>query len=480
MFIRLSVFWKNQQLDVSLPANRPIVDLIDDVSRLLTSSESEVKNPGNTVVGTDVWVLSSPTTGVLEPDTTLAEANILDGQRLYLTQRSEAAYAPFVDDVLNEVRTAISDQRWRWSGATRKQGYLISAGILSLVLLFPSFLMVATAPSSFGQWTATNWVMLGFTTTITLVALVVSILQPHSSVRWFSLLLPIIATAGSYPFFVHLRAGQELPLVIAVATATSIPVAVISGLKRERNGLAGSLALLFITLIMAGVFACDYFGLSVRAVAVWSSWFPIFVLIIASGMAVRTSGLSILLRLSDSGKTIDRELIRSRTLRSASINAGFVWAATGLGLLICITLFSSPYWQHGICAGILSLILIMRSNAFSDARLIAPLILSGALAVSIAAASIYWWISHKGKSPAEILPWWTQPGSQSWLAWLIFGCTLLLLAIILLLLSFHTPHDVEEARTARVFSAIESILSIVSIPAILIAQGVVDYYWAII
>lgn len=124
VFIRLSVFWKNQQLDVSLPANRPIVDLIDDITRLLTSSESEVKNPGNTVVGTDVWVLSSPTTGVLEPDSTLAEANILDGQRLYLTQRSEAAYAPFVDDVLNEVRTAISDQRWRWSGATRKQGYL--------------------------------------------------------------------------------------------------------------------------------------------------------------------------------------------------------------------------------------------------------------------------------------------------------------------------------------------------------------------
>jgi len=73
-----------------------------------------------------------------------------------------------------------------------------------------------------------------------------------------------------------------------------------------------------------------------------------------------------------------------------------------------------------------------------------------------------------------------QLGADAWQPWLYFGITLLLIGLILLSLIGYKPHDVQEARSAKIISGIDTFVSIFAIPSILVAQGVLTYYWATI
>ena len=55
-----------------------------------------------------------------------------------------------------------------------------------------------------------------------------------------------------------------------------------------------------------------------------------------------------------------------------------------------------------------------------------------------------------------------------------------LIGLILLSLIGYKPHDVQEARSAKIISGIDTFVSIFAIPSILVAQGVLTYYWATI
>ncbi len=477
VFIRLSVFWQNRQLDVSLPASRPIVDVINDIITLLGAGESDDPHPQNDVVGTPVWLLSSPKTGILENEATLSDYDILDGHKLYLTKRNEAAHSPFVDDVMAEVRNSISENQWRWSGESRRRGMFIIASTLSALLYLISLWQVGIAPDKLNHWSPIQWLFGGIVLTITTIFVILSVWQPQPVLRWFSIALPISAVGFSYPFLHGFPAAIELGSLITIGTLMSIAVPLITSRNTKRSGVAGSLAFLGVAIAALIVVVCNAYGVSALALIAWSSWLPIAILLIAPGIAVRSSGLASLLRRNDAGDPIARLDIRSHAARATAYCDALVWFATGIGILISLTLISSPYWQQGLCGVIVAIILIFRSNGFSDARLIAPLIFSGSFCLTVATGSLTYWIEHRHADPVHI-PWWTQFGEGALVPWLVFGISLIILVLVFLALQSYTPHEVQEARSASIISTFDTMFSVTAIPVILIAQGVVTYLWA--
>lgn len=477
VFIRLSVFWQNRQLDVSLPDSRPVADVINDIISLLGASDLENPQPQDDVVGTPVWLLSSPNTGILDNEATLSDYKIFDGHKLYLTKRTEAAHSPFVDDVMSEVRNSISDNQWRWSGEPRRRGLFLASILLATLLYFIALWRVITGPVQLTEWTGSDWFFTGASLSIAVLFTFLSVWQPQPGMRWLSFALPLSVTSASYPLLSPQPAAIELGSLLAIATFSAIPVAVISGRNKQRNGLAGGLALLGIALIAIIVVVTNIFGVSALALVAWSSWLPIAILLIAPGIAVRTSGLAALLRRNDAGDAIARADIQTKAARATALCDSLVWFATGLGVLTSLTLVSSPYWQQGICGAIVAIILIFRSNGFSDARLITPLILSGCLSLAVTAGSVAYWIMHRHATPTHV-PWWTQFGEPAMTPWIVASITLLVLVVALLALQAYTPHEVQEARSASIISAFDTIFSITAIPLILVAQGVLTYLWA--
>ena len=477
VFIRLSVFWQNRQLDVSLPDSRPVADVINDIISLLGASDLDNPQPQDDVVGTPIWLLSSPKTGILNNEATLSDYKILDGDKLYLTKRTEAAHSPFVDDVMSEVRNSISDNQWRWSGEPRRKGLFTASILLTTLLYFIALWRVIISPERLTNWTASDWFFSGVASSVTLLFTVLSLWQPQLGMRWLSFTIPISTTVVSYPFLTAQPAAIELGCLLAIATFSSIPVAFISGRKKARNGLAGGIALFGITLVAIIVVICNIYGVSALALVAWSSWLPIAILLIAPSIAVRTSGLAALLRRNDSGDSIARSDIQVYAARATALCDSLVWFATGLGLLVSLTLVSSPYWQQGICGAIVAVILLFRSNGFSDARLITPLILSGCLSLAVTAGSVSYWITHRHATPTHV-PWWTQFGESAITPWVVSSLTFLVLVLILIALQAYTPHEVQEARSASIISAVDTIFSITAIPLILVAQGVLTYLWA--
>ena len=124
MFVRLSVFWQDHQLDVSLPAHRPVIDYLDDVVELFRGRVADSEFTADVEATAHLWVLSSPETGIINAERTLEDYEVLDGHKLYLSQRAEAAHAPFVDDIMAEMRSTIGASQFAWSGTTRTDGLL--------------------------------------------------------------------------------------------------------------------------------------------------------------------------------------------------------------------------------------------------------------------------------------------------------------------------------------------------------------------
>ncbi|MDO4686491.1 MAG: EsaB/YukD family protein [Corynebacterium sp.] len=473
-FIRVSVFRNNRQLDVSLPADRPIIDIIDDITELFTPTDDSDETPDEHTMGTNVWALSSPRTGVLDEEFALSDYHIVDGQKLFLTPQTHAALSPFVDDVMMEVRHSISDHSWRWHNKIRTSGLLIISAVLALCIYCPAIPIILTSPNNIFEWNFTTRIFAEFMILITLFCIALSIRKPLPHTRWLAFSLPLTALILTYPLFAPFPAGIQVSALIIVGSLASIPTAYILGRGRPRNGSAGALSLGTLAGVVFLGLLCNLYGASMLALAAWSAWVPILILLVAPTIAINGSGLATLLRLNDAGETIDRSAIQQRSHRCSML-----WFATALGCCIALTLVNSPYWQQGLCGGILALTLIFRSNGYSDARVITPLIGSGCLVCAVLAGSITTWIHQKPQANPAHSPWWASVDPASWQPWLAFSTTATALALILIALIGYQPHEVQEARSAKVISILDTVLSLSAIPIILIAQGVLTYYWAI-
>ncbi|MDF5819769.1 EsaB/YukD family protein [Corynebacterium felinum] len=475
-FVRVSVLHEDKQLDVSLPVQRPVVDILDDIISLLTTSAGAAltasAKTSAALTDTHVWVLSSPATGIIEPYLTLGDHDITDGAKLYLTSRPDAAHTPFVDDALAEVRSTIADHQWRWFAHTRAQAlYLCALLVAGIIGVLSACGLVSAPDSAIPSQAAFVAPLVGLWLAVA-VAVACAYIQPYSWMRWCGLTVPLAATISLYPF-VH---NHLLWWAAAVAFSCVVP-AFLSGRHKPTRGTAGIVAASVSAAIMAAAAVGKHFGLSVVAMAAWGAWVPLLIVLIAPGAALRSTGLGTLLRHNDAGEQVDRESIRHSALRTEALSRGCVWAGTVCAAGIIVVLTGSGYWQHGTIAALLAVVMLLRTHGFADARIIAPLILLGVVGLGFSAGALRYWfeqdfIPHRG------VHLWVIDPDTSWLVWLCMCAVLALGIVVLLIVRRRTPDDFEEAKLSKLLATVDIVASLAFIPVVLAAQGLFSYYWA--
>ncbi|MEV0279355.1 type VII secretion integral membrane protein EccD [Streptomyces sp. NPDC050610] len=105
---RITVVGERRQVDLAVPARAPIADYIDDLARMCELEESELMPAA--------WSLATSTTGPFEPERSLAEVGVVDGQLLYLRDLVAGEFdEAVVQDVAEQVSEAserLLDRRW--------------------------------------------------------------------------------------------------------------------------------------------------------------------------------------------------------------------------------------------------------------------------------------------------------------------------------------------------------------------------------
>ncbi|AQQ14239.1 hypothetical protein CGLAU_01240 [Corynebacterium glaucum] len=478
-FVRVSVFYADRQLDVSLPMGRPAVDIVGDVVDLFNhdAASNDSGDPQKAISTTDThtWVLSTSKVGTIEPHATLAEYGIQDGDRLHLTRREEAAHTPFVDDAIAEVRATIDAAQWGWSGSMRSSSALATfvAGLAAAGAIAAAGIWNATLPLD-----ATQWIQICIVVATAAIGLGMALWRKHEWMRYLGYAVPATTVLLTRVFLAQLPLEQSVPwTVAAVALSTAIAVWA-AGRNEPASGTAGITAALGVAAGAALVAGGTMLGANIFAIFAWSAWLPVFLLLAAPTMGLNATGLPALIRQNDTGDPVARETIRVHARRAEAVSRGVAWAAAGLALAAAACLSASPVWQHGLIVLLLTAAVLLRQNGFADARAVGVLSFVGVVSLALVAGSFVRWYRNDWHPLAQPTVWWAPTqSSEPW----IWGAAILTLAVALLVmlaLQLRERDEVQAARAARVINTVDVLVCLAVIPGILAAQGLYQYYWA--
>lgn len=379
-FTRVTVVGEGRQVDVSLPAQQPVLTLVPQLCALLSLHAARPGNP---------WTMATIAGGILDPRRTLDDAGITDADVVYLAPPAEAPKPPFVEDVVDEVRSLLDNASGlsdgvEWQGIPRVAGCcalgaavlaglallvsvatpdrgvaaaaLVGVGLLAAALCRPLRDRGAVWLAAVGTlaWTLAGWSLgggaLGFAAPGdpgTAVA------GSASTLAWTT---AVGAGLGLTTFWAAGRRWHSL----AAAGLTLAPLALLAvllavALPADR----AAAAMVVVTLVVAGV---------------------------APQLAVANAGLVPLLRASEDGTRVDRSSLVGVVRRGHVVLAGVV-PANALVAAVAVAVLVSSDGVVGPALGALGgLVFALRSRAFTRSAQVLPMI--AVLATGAAAAAV--------------------------------------------------------------------------------------------
>lgn len=141
---RVSVIGDTTQVDVVLPAAVPIANFIPDLVALIATRNPDLsEHEDNGPIAAGHWTLSRLGHAVIEPERTLTEAEVFDGDLLVLRAVDSVESPPLFDDVIDAVARLTDDAFRSWSGESAGRAGM--AGAIAAVLGTALLLLVAAA-----------------------------------------------------------------------------------------------------------------------------------------------------------------------------------------------------------------------------------------------------------------------------------------------------------------------------------------------
>jgi type VII secretion integral membrane protein EccD len=434
-FTRVTVLADERSLDVSLPADRPVLELLPRIRDLLSL-------PPQT---NGAWALSAISTGAIDQRRSLDEAGVIDADVLYLTPPQEAPAPPVVDDVTDEVQSTLDDNGSEWLGDSRAYG----AAALAAIALLAATLAVPSLPLTAGGLAALL-ADLGIS-----AAIAGLLLRDRGGDLLVAAAIPAWTLAG---FELAHLAGWAQPAPFAAALAGAGIGCAALGLTGDRwtAVAAGGVAVVPFGVV-ATVLAATDLGL-VRAAAA-SAVLAVFGAGLAPQFAVGRARLVDMLRAEENGEQTGRdELARSIRRGQATLTG----AVTGIAVVAAISaaaLLASRHWAGIVLGAAVGVVFALRSRAFTRTGQVLPMLAPPVVAAVFAALAVPSWLG----APAVVA------------TAVAFGGPL---AVILLLIIVGRPRadEVGAARLRQFFDFIELIAVLALVPLAVAAFN--GFAWA--
>lgn len=438
-FTRVTVVGDDRQVDVSLPAQQPVVTLVPQLCALLSLRKDPPLGP---------WTLSAVSQGILNPQHSLDEAGITDAETLYLAPPPEAPEPPFVEDVVDEAAARLDGARtvregMEWAGAARVTGCcaLAASGFLVLALV------IHAAATNRGGAALALAVRGGAALALAVAGAIALGLafafRDRGGVFLAVAAVPTLALAG---LAATQAGGGETPSRITI-TAAGAGLGLTAFRLAGKRWLGFSIAggMLVVSAAIAEVLVA--IGLRADRTAAVLVVFVLFAAGITPYLAVSHSRLVGMLRAEEKAERVPRDTLDSSVKAGQDILTGAVAGIAVVASAVTATLILSSGVAAPLLGAVTALAFALRSRAFTRTGQVLPMLAvptAGALATAIALPT---WLT---------LP---TPGAL-WLT----ALALLAIAITPLALGATHLNEVAAARLRRLSDATEAAAIILTVP----------------
>ncbi|MGK5530591.1 type VII secretion integral membrane protein EccD [Streptomyces sp. URMC 129] len=426
MVSRVTLVGDRRRVDLVLPSDEPIGELLPDVMRLLG------ERPAATPM---VRRLIAPGGAVLAQDDTLASAGVADGAVLRLVREPETPAAPVVHDVTDEAADDLDARGWRWDDRTR----MWTAGAATLAL---GLVAAAQARERLGADEVGGWLVGAAVAAAALGAMVASVLRGPRLGAVLILLGGALGVFGAWTV-----TEDERPLAAGVAAFATL---VLLGLctTAGRGALVGAAA---VALVVGGWEACGALVDETYRAGVVLGVASVVALGFLPRFALSAAGLTALDDRRSGGASVSRyrvDTALAATHRGLALATVVTAGSAAVAGWLAVT--EADAWTVAVTA-LLGVVLLSRARAFPLAvEVVALLAAGGVLAVRL----LVLWADQPGQSAAGPL------------------AALCLLAVLPLAMVAVRPPDHVRVRLRRLTNLVESVGVVALIPVAVGAFGV--------
>jgi type VII secretion integral membrane protein EccD len=433
-FTRVTVVADGRELDVSLPAARPISEVLPQLCSLLS-----VAPPG----AWGSWSLSN-VSGVIDPRGSLDDAGVVDADVLYLTMPDETPAPPFVEDVAEEIRTKLDADGSEWSGRARRLGAsaVASAAVIGLV---PVMLALPLVP--IGRLVALAGVGLGTTFAARLV-------RGQGGAFLLGAALPAWVLAGGVALPDRL---VEAPMFL-VAGAAGVGLGLVAFAVLDaawRPAVAAGVVLLALGGLATGL---GFLGLRPALTAALVVVPALFVLGLAPQLALGRSGLLRMMRADEQGRHVLRDEVDRAVVTGQGVLTGVVCGTAAVLAVVAGVLLMSREPAAVSLGAVLCLLLGLRSRAFTRTAQVVPLLGGAVVAATVGIVAIPRWLVA-----SDLAAGWVS----------LVG--LVGLGVLVLTAAANDLDEVSAARLRRGLDLLEAVAMVAVVPLILAVVGAFDW-----
>ncbi len=380
---RVTIVAPTTRVDLALPANVPLADLLPTLLRL---ADEELADDGAAQGG---WVLSRLGGRMLDSGRTAGQLDIRDGEVLYFPRRSAVADDMVFDDVVDAVATATQARAGRWQ-TSGTRGFALAVATLAL--------LGGAAAVFFAGGSAVIASIVGLVAALGLVATAAVLARAFGDSQ-ASVVLGVVAlayaTVGGLLLLAGSRSWHHLgaPDVLVGASALITFAVIATVATGEATGLFVGASGAGLALVI-GSAVCLMFGVPPAAGAAVVGALAFALLPALPMFAYRLARLPIPsvpsgpADLKADAETVDGRLILARSDRAEEILTGLIGTVALIVLGAQVALAFDGGVAGLLLCSVLALLLMLRARPMTGRRQRLIVLIAGVIGSSFAVAAL--------------------------------------------------------------------------------------------